>query len=140
MRGVCVLQALKITVRASLAFIFEKSRFSHCRSSLAPGIHFSTDVLQGGHGALAQLGYFHSRWVLRDLTPHKAPDPGSQHGSMRRAQQLVPWPSSLLISVMSSLKSAADENIENIFLLCLCQPRMPIIQQESQSSWFGLDR
>lgn len=132
-----MLRALKTTVRASLAFILEKSHFSHCGSSLAPGIHFSTDVLQGGHGALAQLGYFHSRWVLRGLIPHKAPDPGSQHGSTQRAQQLVPWPSSLLIAVMSSLKSAADKNI---VLLCLCQPRMSLIQQESQPSWFGVDR
>lgn len=92
---------------------------------------------QEGHGALSQLSCCIPGGFLRDLPPHKAPEPGSQHGSTLRAQQWVPWPFSLLIAVVGSLKSAADEII---ILLCLCQPTMSTTQQESQPSWFGVHR
>ena len=43
-----VWQALQITRGASSAIILEKSYFFHSESSLAPGIHFSTDMLKEG--------------------------------------------------------------------------------------------
>lgn len=80
-------------------------------------------------GAFSELGWLLSFRVgsQRDLTPGRAPDPGSQHRSKQQAgrggscsgrkpSNLFTLPFPLLIAVLSSLKSAADENI---ILLCL---------------------
>lgn len=138
--GVCVLWALKSTVRASLAFILEKS---HCFSTMTPLWPLESISPQicsrGVTGALSELGWLLSfrMGFLTDLTPHKAQNQAASTAPGREPSNLFPLPFLLLIAVLSSLKSVADENI---ILLSLCQPKTSIIQWKSQPSWFGAGR
>lgn len=111
-----------------MVFILEVS-VSHCESSLALGIHFSTDMLKESPWSIlrARMASFIPGGIPKGSHPWQSPRSGQPapvqaagrpRGSCsgRKPSNLFTLPFPLLIAVLSSLKSAADENI---ILLCL---------------------
>lgn len=125
-----VWQALQITRGASSAIILEKSyfftSFFHSESSLAPGIHFSTDMLKEGawkalRGRMAlplQKG-----WLRIPQSPHEGPGTTARSAPSLRLGGFLLWPGAGQFVPLSFPASNCSlewpEVSENILLLCL---------------------
>lgn len=115
---------------------FREVSVFHCESSLALGIHFSTDRLKERPWSIlrGRMATCIPDGIPKGPHPPQSPRPrqpapvqaagsgGSCSG--RKPSNLFPLPFPLLIAVLSSLKSAADENI---ILPCL-MPAQDIYQ------------